>query len=62
MPAAPEFGYITREIRIGKIPGQFEPKQAGATDRNIGVAGKVTVDLKREIHRPQASSMPSRSA
>lgn len=46
MPASPEFRDIAGKIGKGKIPHQTKSKQSSRSDCDIGVAGKVSVNLK----------------
>ena len=48
MPAPPELGDVSREIRIRKISSQVETKKTGSAHSNIRVTRKITVDLKRK--------------
>src|SRR4051812_48882861 len=53
MPAPPEFTDALGKIGIGKVADQFEAQQLRNTDRDVRVAGKVAVNLKRETERRQ---------
>lgn len=48
VPAAPEFGNVTGEIGVGKVLHQVEAKQPGGAQRNVGISGKVAINLKRK--------------
>ena len=48
MPATPELGYITAEIRHVEVAHQLNTKQFGATYGYIGIARKITVYLESE--------------
>lgn len=56
MPATPELGYVTAEIRHIEVAHQLNAKQFGATNRYIGIAGKITVYLKGEKNGCQQQS------
>ena len=47
MPSMPEIGDVASSIGKSKIERQFIPKEAGARDCHIGVAGKIAIDLHR---------------
>ena len=46
MPAAPELGYIAREIRRAEVLHELDAEQLGRTDSDIGIAGEIAVDLE----------------
>lgn len=56
MPATPEFGYVTAEIRHVEVAHQLNAKQFGATYRYIGITGKITIYLKGEENGCQQQS------
>lgn len=53
MPATPELGYVTAEIRHIEVAHQLNAKQFGTTYRYIGIAGKITIYLKGEENGSQ---------
>ena len=48
MPTTPKLCYIPGEIREIKVTHQIDAKQAGRANGNIGISGKVSIDLKSE--------------
>ena len=48
MPAFPEFGYGSGEIRALEVVHEVESHHLGGTDCDIGVSGEVAVDLEGE--------------
>ena len=48
MPSTPEFSYVTAEVGDVEVLFQLNAKEFGCADGDIGVAGKVTVDLEGE--------------
>ena len=51
MPARPEFNDVPRFEGTVEIGRQTDPEQKTQTDRHIGIAGKIEIDLKRIGHR-----------
>ena len=47
MPAAPEILDARGDVRPAEVLGKTESEHASETDRHVGVAGKVEVDLQR---------------
>ena len=47
MPAPPEFGDRRRQIGRVEVLRQYEPEHETETDRHVGVAAEIEVDLKR---------------
>lgn len=56
MPATPELGYVTAEIRHVEVAHQLNAKQFGATYGYIGIAGKITIYLESEENGSQQQS------
>ena len=48
MPLAPEFSNITREIGESEIAHQSETEEPSNTYCNIGITGKIAIDLNRK--------------
>src|SRR5262249_55185487 len=47
VPAPPELPRVERAVRMVEVLGKPEPEHPGETERNVGVAREVEVDLKR---------------
>lgn len=52
VPTAPELRYVARKVREMEIPHQLDPEEARRPYRNVGIAGKVAVNLERKQQRP----------
>ena len=48
MPAPPEFGNIPGEVGEGEVLHQVEAEKSCGADRDVGIAGKITIDLERK--------------
>ena len=46
VPAAPKLGEVSGEVWEFEVTQQFKAKEFGGTERNIGIAREVSVDLK----------------
>ena len=55
MPPTPEFRYGVRDVRVVKVLQEFESEDGAESDRHVGVATEVVVDLEGVANRSQPS-------
>ena len=58
MPASPELGDVSREIREGEVLFEIKPEEPRGSYRYVGIAGKISVDLKSEEERAYQQRAP----
>ena len=47
VPASPEFGDRKRRVGHAEIARECEPKHDAETNRHVGIAGEIKIDLHR---------------